>query len=53
MPEETGGNQSSGSIVKITFESYSDKQKIMKAAPKLRDLGSDILMHQTYLSRLI
>ena len=37
--EEAGGNQSSGS----TFESYSDKQKIMKAAPKLRDLESDIV----------
>ena len=40
---EQPNSNSSGSIVKVTFETLADKQKIMKAAPSLRELESEAI----------
>ena len=40
---EEQNNTGSGSIVKVTFETLGDKQKIMKAAPTLRQMNSEVI----------
>ena len=45
--EDPSGEQitsnSSGSLVKVTFETLADKQKVMKVAPSLRELESEVI----------
>ena len=40
---EEQNNTGSGSIVKVTFETLGDKQNIMKAAPSLRQMNSEVI----------